>query len=335
MNVTLKKYDSDDTTKSFGSFDTPLDGTTGVTGAIPVTGWVLDDIGLSTVKIYRDKVATQTSADAGDLVYIGDAMFVEGARRDVEQSYPGYPENYQAGWALTPMPNKIPEDGSTIYVWVDGQRLGHPDYNQYRDDIAMLFPGYANSDGAIGAFYLNTTVYENGVHTIAWSVEDNAGNSDGIGSRFFTIANTGGDAQVKVQAVGADNNPSVSFKSILYMPVNFERIKYQRGYGKDGVADFMEPDPYGTAEIEIREVERVEFVLGGGVLGSYTVIEDQLRPLPIGSTLDKEKGIFYWQPGPGFLGEYDLVFIKSDEFGLQKAINVRIKIRPKFGVTLK
>jgi len=34
--------------------------------------------------------------------------------------------------------------------------------------------------------------------------------------------------------------------------------------------------------------------------------------LPIGSTFDAEGGIFYWQLGPGFLGEYTLEFRAED-----------------------
>jgi hypothetical protein len=97
------------------------------------------------------------------------------------------------GWVLTPQPNSIPIDGSTINVYVDGVNLGHPVYNIYRQDIATLFPGYANSNGAVGYFYLDTTSYENGVHTIQWTATDNDGNTDGIGSRYFTIQNTGTD----------------------------------------------------------------------------------------------------------------------------------------------
>ncbi|UCH94271.1 MAG: hypothetical protein JSV88_28940 [Candidatus Aminicenantes bacterium] len=93
------------------------------------------------------------------------------------------------GWVLTPQPNKIPTNGSTIDVWIDGVNVGHPHYNIYRSDIAALFPGYANSNGAAGYFYLDTTAYENGVHTIQWTAKDNAGNTDGIGSRYFTIQN--------------------------------------------------------------------------------------------------------------------------------------------------
>jgi hypothetical protein len=93
------------------------------------------------------------------------------------------------GWALTSLPNTIPVDGSTIGVYVDGIFLGHPVYNNSRSDIATLFPGYHNTDGAVGYFMLDTTLLTNGVHTIAWGVVDNAGNAQGIGSRYFTVSN--------------------------------------------------------------------------------------------------------------------------------------------------
>jgi hypothetical protein len=93
------------------------------------------------------------------------------------------------GWALTPMPATIPIDGSTIWVFVDDVPLGHPTYNLYRSDIATLFPGYANSSGAVGLFSLDTRTLANGLHTIAWSVTDSQGRADGIGSRFFWVLN--------------------------------------------------------------------------------------------------------------------------------------------------
>ncbi|MDQ1353759.1 MAG: hypothetical protein QG657_4066, partial [Acidobacteriota bacterium] len=235
----------------FGSFDTPLDGST-TAGSIAVTGWALDDIGIDYVKIYRE--------EGNGLVYIGDATFIDGARPDVAAAFPGYPNNTRAGWGymmlsyflpnggngtftfhaiatdtdgatvtlgtktlsidnanqakpfgaidtpiqggaasgsnfvnwgwvLTPQPNHIPTDGSTIDVYVDGINLGRPTYNIYRSDIAGLFPGYTNSNGAVGYFYLDTTAYKNGVHSIYWVARDNNGNSDGIGSRYFTINN--------------------------------------------------------------------------------------------------------------------------------------------------
>ena len=51
------------------------------------------------------------------------------------------------------------------------RREGHPVYNNNRSDIATLFPGYANSNGAIGYYMLNTTSLANGTHTIAWTVQ--------------------------------------------------------------------------------------------------------------------------------------------------------------------
>ncbi len=113
------------------------------------------------------------------------------------------------GWALTPpavgcpmadQPCMIPVNGSTLFVYVDGQSLGNPVYNLARCDVDQLFPGYANSGstncalngtspGPVGYFNLDTTQLANGVHTIAWSVTDNAGKAQGIGSRYFTVEN--------------------------------------------------------------------------------------------------------------------------------------------------
>lgn len=93
------------------------------------------------------------------------------------------------GWALTPQPSIIPMDGSTIFVYVDGAPVGHPVYNQSRADIQSLFPGYANTNGAVGYYILDTTKLTNGVHTMAWSVADNDGHAQGIGSRYFTVQN--------------------------------------------------------------------------------------------------------------------------------------------------
>jgi hypothetical protein len=72
---------------------------------------------------------------------------------------------------------------------VDGVNLGHPTYDVYRGDIAGLFPGYRNTDGAGGRFFLDTTSYENGVHTIEWRVTDDANNTGVVGFRYFTIVN--------------------------------------------------------------------------------------------------------------------------------------------------
>jgi hypothetical protein len=93
------------------------------------------------------------------------------------------------GWALAAPGRTIPIDGSTINVYIDGVMVGHPTYNNFRADIAALFPGLANSNGAVGYFILDTRTLTNGVHTIAWVITDDAGQTSGVGSRYFRVQN--------------------------------------------------------------------------------------------------------------------------------------------------
>jgi hypothetical protein len=91
----------------FGSFDTPIEGST-VRSSVPVTGWALDDVGVESVKIYR--------GENGGLAYIGDAVFVEGARPDVELMYPDYPNSDKAGWGYMLLTYFLPNGGNGTYT---------------------------------------------------------------------------------------------------------------------------------------------------------------------------------------------------------------------------
>ncbi|NIM15168.1 MAG: hypothetical protein GTO45_24655 [Candidatus Aminicenantes bacterium] len=387
VSVTLNVYNPNQTSAPFGTFATPTDGST-VRSSIPVTGWVLDDIGVESVKIYRGKI--------NNLIYIGDAVFIEGARPDVEQAYPGYPNNYQAGWGymmltnflpnhgngtfkihaiaadseghqvtlgiktitcdnanavkpfgavdtpeqgglaagsnyrnqgwvLTPMPNSIPTDGSTINVIVDGFNIGHPTYNVYRKDIATLFPGYANSNGALAYFDFDTTIYNNGVHTISWNVADDAGNTDGIGSRYFSIQNTGSRASSRAQESNVTR-----FKDLKEFPLDYSLpIGIKKGYRKNTETVELFSNENGNTNIIIKELGRVEIHIAN-LLAGYMKVGNQLNSLPIGSTLDTQRDIYYWQPGPGFIGKYHFVFILKDQDGNMLRKNVIVDIVPKF-----
>lgn len=92
----------------FGSFDSPLDGSAAA-GSIPVTGWALDDKGIAGVKIYRQ--------EGENLVYIGDAVFVAGARPDVAAAYPGYPDNTKAGWGYIMLTHFLPNGGNGVFTF--------------------------------------------------------------------------------------------------------------------------------------------------------------------------------------------------------------------------
>ena len=44
----------------FGSFDTPANNSTGISGAVAVTGWALDNVEVTNVDIWREKVGSPT-----------------------------------------------------------------------------------------------------------------------------------------------------------------------------------------------------------------------------------------------------------------------------------
>jgi len=367
----------------YGSFDTPATNITGIAGAIPVTGWALDNIEVSNVGIWREPVAGEANASNG-LVFIGNAVFVAGARPDVQAAYPNAPLNYTAGWgymlltnflpnasgsgasgngtyrlhaivtnltgqtldlgthtitvdnahatkpfgtidtpaqggtvagnayvnfgwALTQNPYVIRMDGSTINVFVDGVPVGHPTYNQYRSDIASLFRGLANSNGAVGFFYLDTTTLANGVHTIAWSVSDNVGRGDGIGSRYFTVANT-----------GASNAPA----SEGFVDSGSDQVVVlRRGFDTNRDVQRLTQNQNGEYLIRIEELDRIE--LSVGTTSGHLLVNGVRLALPVGSSLTA--GTFYWNVGPGFLGEYEFEFERSGK----AAVRVRVRIQPK------
>ena len=241
----------------WGTIDMPAGDGSVLSGAIPVTGWALDDVDVVRVRVTRDPAGAETP---GQELFVADAVQVEGARPDVVSIHSAlYPYDLRAGWglqvlsnmlpgqgngtfrlhadafdregnrsrlgsrtvvvdnanaaipfgtldtprqgetvsdtivnfgwALTPQPASIATDRSTLDVVVDGVVVGHPVYNHFRSDIAALFPAYANTNGAVGYFMLDTRTLANGLHTIAWVVRDSLGRATGIGSRFFTVSN--------------------------------------------------------------------------------------------------------------------------------------------------
>jgi hypothetical protein len=355
----------------FGSLDTPSDGQQ-VSGSVAVSGWALDDLGVSRVRIVRDAIAGEPAGQ----VFIGNAVFVNGARPDVERVYPGLPLNGRAGWgyllltnvlpnqgsgpvrlyvyaddsegnstllgartivcvnatgttpfgaidtpaqgevvggeryinwgwALTPRPKSIPANGSTITVLVDGVSVGTVTYNLFRPDVAALFPGLMNTGGAIGYRAIDTTALADGVHTIAWLVTDSAGAATGIGSRYFTVNNS------------ADAVSTASLASAGY------------------AAGLLSTSTDAARTLQIDRLSLLALPLDEGRDSScaatyvgYLNVNGELRALPIGSSLDRE-GTFYWQPGPGFLGSYQLVFVRTACDGTRARIPVNITIQPK------
>jgi alpha-tubulin suppressor-like RCC1 family protein len=105
------------TSMPIGQVDTPAQNATGLAGAIGFTGWAVDDIGVTSVKIYRGCVNAEACSlvHGQNVVYIGDAIFVSGARPDVEAAFPTYPQAHRAGWGMQVLTNMLPRVGQTSY----------------------------------------------------------------------------------------------------------------------------------------------------------------------------------------------------------------------------
>jgi len=187
---------------------------------------------------------------------------------------------------------------------IDGVLMGHPVYNNFRSDIASLFPGYANSMGAVGFYYLDTTKLANGVHTISWNAFDNQARGEGLGSRYFNVLNAAGP-------VAEPEEP----------PALTKVVTVRRGLDANREPEVLTPADNGAYAIEMEELGRIE--LNAGASKGHLLVNGERAGLPVGSTL--KAGVFYWQAGLGFVGEYQLLFERADG----SEVRVTVRIRPK------
>ena len=82
--------------------------------------------------------------------------------------------------------------------------------------------------------------------------------------------------------------------------------------------------------MQAEELDRVELHLGGrGSLTGFLRTPDGVAPLPIGSTLNATTGEFDWAPGPGFIGGYNLVFVRWNGGTPVSREDVRVVLNPK------
>ncbi len=401
IGVTLVTMPTGTSASPVGIIDTPVNNTTGVTGAIPVTGWALDDVDVANVFVCRAPIAGEAAVADGRCgglaqVYLGEAIFIEDARPDVQAAYGTIPRNYRGGWgfmvltnmlpnqgngpytlfvhtldreghwlalgsrnitcanasatlpfgtidtpgqgetasgaayvnfgwALTQAGKFIPVDGSTITVFVDGSARGTVSYNHNRADIATLFPGLANSNGAVGFRTIDTTVLSSGLHTIVWTVTDNTGATAGLGSRYFRVQNG-------VSAPAISTGDGLTASAVASIAAEATPIIARRGWDPAAPWRAYGVGPAGRAVIRGEELDRFEVWLSAEPGARYTGnlrVGGALAPLPAGSQLDPSSGVFTWSPGLGFVGTYDLVFARWVDDRAVAQHNVRVILRPK------
>jgi hypothetical protein len=371
----------------FGAVDTPVDPPQGtplnqwpkVSGSLAVTGWALDDVEVTRVRILRDPVGAEAP---GQQVYIGNATFVDGARPDVAgNAVPrntrggwgylmltnflpnggngyvtlyAYADDAQGnskllgtrlircdnanaiepfgaidtpeqgatvsgiimnfGWVLSPNPRRAdPPGGGTVTVLIDGVAVGSPGGWAARPDITGLFPAasYTGVTRAVAGYPLDTTTLTNGSHTIAWIVTDNQGATQGVGSRFFTVANGSAAPSLVAQSIG-------QVRTAFSAPVS------GRLGDLDSPLQTFAPGADGIVMVRIQELERIELHIAPGAMGAMRSRDGAALALPAGSHLDSASGVFTWQPAAGFIGPYDFTFMSS-----AGQTELRIVIRPQ------
>ena len=82
----------------------------------------------------------------------------------------------------------------------------------------------------------------------------------------------------------------------------------------------MVVDHDGAVKIDVDKLGHIELPLGA--TSGYVLVNGRRTALPIGSTL--QNGVFYWQLGPGFLGDYPMLFERLD--GTE--VRVKVSVRP-------
>jgi len=168
-----------------------------------------------------------------------------------------------------------------------------------------------------------------------------------IGFRYFTIMNNSSSNGFGLAGVGSPLNGQplppirvdpghIAINDIIPVYVTKEN---HPGHAAEPVEMEMFPNENGLISIDIKELDRLIVDIGkrqgrgeGGYSGYHLVGSDvpQMRRLPVGSTLDKAEGKFYWQAGPGFIGVYRLLFIKHGDNGESFKTVITINIQPKF-----
>jgi hypothetical protein len=231
----------------------------------------------------------------------------------------------------------VPTNGSTATVFINSLPVAQVTYNQCRgtvgnppgpsafcnDDVASIFghaapqatfttrtenpTRYRNLDagrGAIGSYSFNSATLGNGLHTIAWSVTDSSARTEGIGSRFFNVLNSGADQAMR---------PADILGHALFLPpvdTRADGVWGRTGYDLSSAWVEMHADGTGVYRVRLPESGRLELWLGEAVDAGYLVAQNgTLRELPVGSTLD---GAWYgWMPPVGYVGPYWLAFVRD------------------------
>jgi hypothetical protein len=165
----------------------------------------------------------------------------------------------------------------------------------------------------------------NGLHTMAWVVTDNQGSTAGVGSRFFRVFN-GSSALVAAPPMTAAAHGVSLADEVASAAADTTAIEGRRGLSLEAPYRRYDADAGGRIIVQAEELDRIELKTNGAAAG-YLLSGTDLRPLPTGSSLDTS-GTFVWQPGPGFVRDYDFAFVRRAGGRLVRQ-DVRVVLNPK------
>jgi hypothetical protein len=194
---------------------------------------------------------------------------------------------------------------------------------------------------------MDTTTLSNGRHTIAWGVTDSVGNAEGIGSRYFTVLNGASASSITVErssstqsamgqalevraSAGTGDLMGEAAETLSGIALSQTPVYLRTGFDQTAPLNIVDKDSEGVSRVEARQMERFQLTLGSPVAGSddryegYVVAGGRLNVLPSGSFLDRASGEFFWQPGVGFAGDYQFMFIRISG---QARESVPVKVR--------
>ena len=205
-------------------------------------------------------------------------------------------------------------------------------------DLTALFPGYPGINTRARRVRPQHTAYANGLHTIVWVVTDSGGVTSGVGSRYFSVFNTSSPITTAsagaMRPIGPDLGRRVGDLG--------GRVAASTVGVRDGF-DLRAPDelaaPASTARracrrpsaigwrSEWRATRRSARRLRMSLLATWssTAICASCRTVVVRSG----RGAFYWQPGLGYVGDYDLLFVRTGADGARERIPVRVTLRER------